>query len=111
MFSVCKDEPCIFLQKDLLIGLYIDDLIQIGSSTSIEEFKKSIKNYFTMKFNDTVDEFVSIELDWTNDRVIISQHKIINKLLHHLRDEQLINHYYRTPGTPGIGIIKTKENE
>jgi len=48
-FSRCLNDPCIFSKADLIIGLYVDDMLIIGVREQIDRFKTEISEKLEIK--------------------------------------------------------------
>ena len=69
----------------LLVCLYVDDMIYLGSSESIvAEFKASMMKSFEMSYLGLLHYFLGIEVLKSSDGIFISQGKYANDLLKRL---------------------------
>jgi len=66
----------------LIIGLYIDDMVIIGTDESIQDIISKIKELYTISKDEEIDSILGINITRTNeDEYIIDQSKYIqNKL-------------------------------
>ena len=89
-FERSKHEPTLYLKKQgttdsLLVCLYVDDMICMGSSKSIvAEFKASIMKSFEMLDLGLLHYFLGIEVTQSSDGIFISQRKYANNLVKRL---------------------------
>ena len=71
------------MNKDLLIGIYVDDIIIIGNDCAkISEFKKHISNKFKTKDLGTVSYILGLQIEYlNNDTLLIHQKNYIDKMI------------------------------
>ena len=61
--SRCITEPCLFrYQKDLLLAVYVDDLLLVGPKHLCTKFEGKIKEKFRIRINKQVCEYIGSEL-------------------------------------------------
>ena len=100
-FESSKNEPTLYLKKQgttdfLLVCLYVDDMIYMGSSESIvAELKASMMKSFEMSDLGLLHYFLGIEVNQSSDGIFISQRKYANDLLKRLN--MLKSKYAPTP--------------
>ena len=109
-FTECKSEPCILKHHNIIIRLYVDDILIIGEETTIETFTTQIEKRFNIRKSDIIDEFIGCEMKWSKDHsnVILHQTNIVNKLFNILKKDIQDMREYKTPGIPVIGIDRPK---
>ena len=85
-FETSKVDPCLLIKKDekrvIFVGLYVDDCLCVGSKKQIENLKSRIQGSFAIKIDDDVKDYLSCELDFSNDRkgILLHQREIIESL-------------------------------
>ena len=86
-FERSKSEPNLYLKRQgkndlLIICLYVDDMIYMGSSSSlINEFKACMKKKFEMSDLGLLHFFLGLEVKQVEDGVFVSQRKYAVDLL------------------------------
>ena len=81
-FNICIADGCVFMKDDIVIGLYVDDIIVTGLEKNVDEFAKYFQVKYKSRYSDIVDEFIGCELKWNQEKssVILHQSCMINKL-------------------------------
>jgi len=78
-FAKCVNEHGIYCRNTtnkLIICLYVDDMITIGSNDAeMEDFKKNMMNQFEMSYLGNLTYFLGIEFEMNSQGVIIHQRK------------------------------------
>nr|ABW74566.1 integrase [Boechera divaricarpa] len=86
-FERSKSEPTLYIKKQgagdiLVVCLYVDDMIYMGSSASlVSEFKASMMEKFEMTDLGLLYFFLGLEVKQVEDGVFVSQHKYACDLL------------------------------
>ena len=110
-------DPCLLFKKTknglVLIGLYVDNLLIIGSNEDIEIVIRDIEKYFKVKIEGDLKDYLSCAIKFNNDgsKAWISQPHLIKKLQKVFEEEILDKHHCSTPGTPGFTIIRGEDFE
>ena len=79
-------DPCLLYKKTdkgiVLIGLYVDDLLIIGDSNEIDEVIAGLKNHFSVKVEDEINDYLSCEIQFSEDgtKAWIGQPHLIAKM-------------------------------
>jgi len=86
-FTKCPYEHAIYMKmshqgKFLIICLYVDDLLYIGSNAEmLTEFKEAMFNEFEMTNNRLMSYFLGIEVKQRQNGIFISQKKYMKEIL------------------------------
>ena len=56
-------------KKDIIIGIYVDDIFIIGEEKAIDEFEEGIKRNFEVRSSDNINEFIGVEMKWKRKRI------------------------------------------
>lgn len=80
-FERSKNEPTLYVKKQgtdfLVVCLYVDDIIYLGSCDSLlEEFKSSMMKKFEMSDLGLLHYFLGLEVKQCSDGIFISQKKM-----------------------------------
>ena len=87
-FTKSNYEPSLYLKQSdsntIIVGVYVDDLIVTGSSsTGIEKFKEEMTREFDMSDLGFLSSYLGIEVKQGNQYVFLSQTSYARKLLEH----------------------------
>ena len=95
----------------IIVCLYIDDTLCVGDRKAIDAFKKEMKKYFVTKEEGKVEDYVGCMIKKINGGILLHQSDLIKKI--ELQFEQEIKEMkdYRTPGAPGEGSIRVKDDD
>jgi hypothetical protein len=116
-FKRSKIDPCLLMRQDesgiLILCIYVDDVLCIGTSASIEKGIKDILNYFTIKHTKEVKEYVgcSIVRDIKTKKIYFCQPGLINRLEMEFKNEVDDLKKVETPATPGQIIIRPQPED
>ena len=93
------------------MALYVDDCLCVGSKQLIDELKSNIQEYFTIKIDDDVRDYLSCEIHFTKDKkgAVLHQRDIIESIKEEFGKDVSGLTVYKTPGTPGAGMIRNSE--
>jgi len=113
----CLSDQCLFFRKTaegpILIAIYIDDTLCVGSQKAVDELKKDIAKHFSTKEEGTMTEYVGCEVRRTNRKSLsMCQTQLIQKL-QRIFGEQ-VKHLSRqeTPAPTGFSVMRcTEPNE
>jgi hypothetical protein len=73
-FEKCPLEPAMYKRSKLIVGVYVDDLIITGpSTTEIGKFKEQMKNLFSMSDLGLLSYYLGIEVKQMSSGIFLSQ--------------------------------------
>jgi transposase InsO family protein len=73
-FEKCPREPAMYRRSKLIVGVYVDDLIITGpSTTEIGKFKEQMKNLFSMSDLGLLSYYLGIEVKQLPSGIFLSQ--------------------------------------
>ena len=110
-FKASKADPCLLIKRNekgiIFVALYVDDCLCVGSKQLIDELKSKIQEYFTIKIDDDVRDYLSCEIYFTKDEksAVLHQRDIIKSITEDVSGLTV----YKTPGTPGSGMVRNSE--
>ena len=117
-FKQCASDPCLFMRKDefgiVIILCYVDDNFCIGHTKALRQMLKEIVLH---GLNITVEtkftDYLSCEIKFSDDKTKawIGQPHMVKKIEATFGTEVSGLQKYRTPGTPGQGLIKAQTDE
>ena len=82
-----------------------------GDQKAIELFKGELKKYFNTKEEGEMTEYVGCMLKRLDDTIYLHQTDLINKIDRKFGDRARKLRHYKTPATPGIGILRMDEKD
>jgi len=112
-FEMSKADPCLLTRRNkngiVFIGLYVDDCLCIGHDKAIEEVIKLLKeNGLKLKTEDKLVDYLSCEVIFNNarDEAWLGQPHLLKNLKKTFGEDVQHLQKYKTPGTPGYGILR-----
>ena len=106
-------DPCMLHWKSkygmVYIGLYVDDCLCIGQTEALELLEEEmIKRKLTLKTDKTLKDYLSCEINFNEDKTkaVLRQPHLIKTLEEDFGEMVKGMANYRTPGTPGKGLIR-----
>ena len=63
-FRVCKSDACVLVKENIIIGLYVDDIIITGENEVVEDFTEVFGKKYKSRVFDDVQDFIGCELIW-----------------------------------------------
>ena len=110
-FEKCFNDQCLLIRKgengnvSLMICIYIDDTLVIGTQSAIEEFKKEIKQFFKTKEEGPMNDYVGCLVKKVKDGLILHQSDLIGKLERAFDDEVCKVRSGQLPASTNEGIV------
>ena len=74
-------DPCVFTNKDLFVGVWVDDFIYGGTPEMREKFEAFLAQKFTLDAPEDVNNFCGIDIDQNGDTVTLRQDRYIQKIM------------------------------
>lgn len=70
------------MKTNIIIGLYVDDVIVTGGFSVVEEFISMFQKKYKSRCYEEVHDFIGCELIWNEDHssIILHQTQMIHKL-------------------------------
>ena len=106
-------DPCLFTRRSdkgiVFIALYVDDCLCIGDKAAIDEVVNKLKNFnLNLKIDQELKDYLSCEIHFASDRksAILHQAHIIRSIRNEFEKEVRDLQEYKTPGTPGVGMVR-----
>lgn len=108
-FTQCPYEPALYVKKNigniLLVSLYVDDLIFLGSSNQmINEFKKAMTSEFEMTDLGQMRYFLGLEIRQEEGGIFVSQEAYAKEILKKYKMKKC--NPVSTPMEPGAKLSK-----
>ena len=87
-FIAASFDPCVFINKDLVIGIYVDDVLMAGEPEAVTAFMTAAGQRFRMKDLGRPKLLLGLEFDYDDDvdgnrrrRIYLHQRTYINAVL------------------------------
>jgi len=115
-FEVSKADPCLLMREDefgtVFFAVWVDDSLVIGDEKAIDKVIKDLKeNGLVLKITESLKDYLSCEITFSGDgdKAWIHQPHLIKKLRDKFGEMVEGLRLYKTPGTPGFGIVRNPE--
>jgi hypothetical protein len=95
------------------MALYVDDIYSIGDKKALEDALEGLRKYFKLKVVDDLTDYLSCEIRFnpTKTKAWLGQPHLIKNLEKKFGDLVKSSQTYRTPGTPGQGVLRPREGD
>ena len=117
-FSVCPADPCLFMQENAdgicFVLCYVDDNLTVGTTKAIRSVTEEIvKHGLSITVEDELTDYLSCEIKISKDKTKawLGQPHMIKKLKKLFGEAVKSLPQYKTPGTPGQGLVLAKTDE
>ena len=109
-------DECLLMRETnagtMIVCVYIDDTLCTGDNDAIQEFKNEIKNYFAIKEEGDMKEYVGCKVRRTGKRsLIMYQDDLINKIEKNFGEHTRKMQEYEMPAGSGEHIKRPDEDE
>ena len=102
-FTKSKADQCVFIRGNLVIGLYVDDILSTGPEKEVEQFRDTLKKRFRLSDKGGLaDKYLGVKITQTKNEIAIDQ---IDYLKEKLREyEEFLDPFEKntTPLTPSF---------
>ena len=109
-------DPCLMMRKNDLgtvyIAMYVDDSLFMGDDKAIRSAIKEIQDSgFNMTVEETLGDYLSCNILFKKDKskAWLGQPHLIKKLNTKFGEMVKKLQTYKTPGTPGVGVVRPEE--
>ena len=106
-------DPCLFTRKNdkgiIFFALYVDDCLCVGDKEAFKDFIDSLRNRnLNLKVDKKLCDYLSCEIHFSSDRssAVLHQEHIIKSIANEFEQEVQNLQVYKTPGTPGVGMVR-----
>ena len=117
-FQQCRSDPCLFIRRDefgvCIIICHVDDCLCCGTKEAIKRAVVEIQTHgLSVTVETELKDYLSCEIKFSKDKkkAWIGQPNMIKKILKVFGEEVKSLQKYRTPGTPGHGLVRPKAEE
>lgn len=106
-------DPCLMMRRTndgvVFIAVWVDDSLLVGNQKAIDRTIQDLRREgFTLKVEGNLQDYLSCEITIDRDKKMgwIHQPHLLDKLEKQFGEEVKNMQRYRTPGTPGQGILR-----
>ena len=114
-FRKCLSDQCLLHRTNkegtVIVCLYIDDTLITGDEKAVQSFKLELKKYFNTKEEGEMTEYVGCMIKRFNDTIYLHQTDLIKKIDRKFGERARKLRTFKTPATPGVGILRTDEDD
>jgi hypothetical protein len=117
-FVQSKADPCLFVRRNelglVIVISYVDDCAAGGSKAALNQMLAQIReSELTFTVNEDMRDYLSCEVLFNSDRTKgwLGQPHMIKKIKRVFGEAVAKLPKYRTPGTPGVGLVRAKEED
>ena len=97
-----KADSCVFTSKELVLGMYIYDMLITGNAEAIKLFEHNIEQQYSIRIDNIVTEFLGMDVNIYNEKIEMRQSNVIQKLLDRFYEEIVSLKEYATPVISGF---------
>jgi hypothetical protein len=117
-FEDCPCDPCLFKKQDhngiCYVVCYVDDNLCIGDEKAIRAVVEEIpKHGLAVTVTENMDDYLSCQVKMNKEKTKawVGQPHMVKKIISKFKDLVCKLPKYKTPGTPGYGLILAKQDE
>lgn len=86
-FKQSQADSCIFIKKNLNVGLYVDDILTSGGDIEIAEFRKLLRNRFKLSDKGGLaKKYLGINIEQHDDYISVDQEKYLEEKLNEYKE-------------------------
>ena len=95
------------------MALHVDDCYAVGHPKAIDDAISQVSKHFKLKIEEKMSDYLSCEIRFNKEKTKarIGQPHLLKSLEKKFGDKVKQNQTYKTPGTPGKGVIRPKEGD
>jgi len=115
-FWISAADPCLFsrgmAQTMIIICLHVDDGFACGKLQELLRFFKEVKELLKFTMEESMGDCLSCDFKFNEDktRAWLGQHHMIKKIEKAFGEKVSRLREYLTPGTPGFGVVRPKDD-
>jgi hypothetical protein len=105
-----EHDHCIYYSEGLIIGVHVDDMLVIGETSKIVEFKESIKEIMDIKDLGEASMILSVRVKYEDGSVIIDQSQYAEEVLSRFDTEDCYGRPAPLPIQAGLRKAATEDD-
>ena len=114
-FEKCLADGCLLKRENkygiLIVCIYVDDTMCIGTRKAIDQFKKELKEFFSTKDEGKMEEYVGCSvIRKDNGKLIMHQPHLLRKIKREFGEVKKVREY-DTPASTGDTVIRAKRDD
>ena len=115
-FVKCEAYGCLLIRVNdigtVILCIYVDDMLVVGNKEAIKAFKSKIKQFFNMKEEETIEEYVGCKVTRKgNNKMHMFQSDIMHKLDKEFGIDVCMIRKYQTPAAPKFAVQIPTSND
>ena len=116
-FEQSLADPCLFTRIDndgtVHCGVYVDDIYIVRDDKAVHQAIVDIKSRFNITIEESLADYLSCEIkfDKNKTKAWIGQPHLMKKLRNKFETMVSDLQVYKTPGTPGQGVVRPNEGD
>ena len=122
-FKQSEFDPCLMVKKneteECYVAIYVDGCYCVGTKKDLEDLTKRLQvetdrvEPFKIKIEDGTNDYLSCEVIFNEEKTKgwLGQPHLVKKLYSTFWEDVKNMQVYKTPGTPGMSIIRAKSDE
>ena len=115
-FEKCLADGCLLKRKNehgiLIVCVYVDDTMCIGTREAIDEFKNELKEVFNTKDEGKMEEYVGCSvIRKDNGKLMMHHPHLLRKIKREFEEELEKVRIYDTPASTGDTVIRAKDGD
>jgi len=111
-------DPCLMVRKNklgiVMIAIYVDDCLMIGKQEAIDDAIAGLeKSGFKLKIENELTDYLSCNIIFNKSKTKawVGQPHLLKNLREKFGERVKKLQMYRTPGTPGYGVLRPEKDD
>src|SRR6056300_736434 len=111
-------DPCLMVRKNklgiVMIAIYVDDCLMIGKQEAIDDAIAGLeKSRFKLKIENELTDYLSCNIIFNKSKTKawVGQPHLLKNLREKFGERVKKLQMYRTPGTPGYGVLRPEKDD
>ena len=104
-------DPCLFISEKVICVMYVDDCLIIGPKNDVDKCLIDIERFFDIKKSNQIDTFIGCKIKRIDNRILLSQPELIEKLLFVFKEDIKSGRDCKTPAGAGTKVMRPENNE
>jgi hypothetical protein len=114
-FDQHENDSCLLKRENqegkVFLIVYVDDCFVTGNEKAVKNALRDIERHFKITHNKDIEDFIGCRIKRENDKILLSQPDLINKMVSNFKEKIQGLKNYETPAPAGMHIIRCSEEE
>ncbi|EJK62065.1 hypothetical protein THAOC_17338 [Thalassiosira oceanica] len=108
-----EHDPCLFLSRDLIVVVYVDDLLVYSrSDATIADFVSKMKEAkVDIRLEGTAEGFLGVDVDRQGTTTVLTQRGLTERVIQALGLDPEMSNKVETPALPGVALGRDVDGE